>query len=215
MKKEYTGADVDALKEKIKPFLDERRMVHTLGVEKEVAFLGGIYCPEKTEKLRISALLHDITKKDNYDKQLQYCREFGIMNSISSLRAPKILHSKTAAALIGKEFPKFDDEEIVSGVRWHTTGRYGMSLFEAIIYLSDYIEENRTFPDCVNLRYYFYSGIREGRDPMLHLYDTLVLSFDTTIKLLMEENAGIDEDTIGARNYFLEKKQELKEECTQ
>jgi nicotinate-nucleotide adenylyltransferase len=35
------------------------------------------------------------------------------------------------------------DEEVIQAIRWHTTGRPGMTDLQKIIYLADYIEPNR------------------------------------------------------------------------
>jgi predicted HD superfamily hydrolase involved in NAD metabolism len=36
-----------------------------------------------------------------------------------------------------------DDPEILSAIRWHTTGRGDMTLLEKIVFTADYIEPNR------------------------------------------------------------------------
>ena len=199
----FAEADVIRLRELIKPYLTEKRYAHTLAVEREAEYLGKIYLPEKVMKLRASALLHDITKMCVSEKQLQYCSEFGIIVSEYDILAPKTLHSKTAAALVGRDFPEFDDCEIVDGVRWHTTGRDGMSDFEAIIYLADYIEDTRTFPDCVELRRYFREALASGEDRYTVLYRTMVRSFDMTVRSLLDDGKLVCEDTVRARNYFI------------
>lgn len=198
-----TDNDILLLREKIRPYLKEKRYSHTLAVERECRRLGELLLPDSVTKLRASALLHDITKKADKEKQLKYCEEFGIIINNSDLRSPKLFHAKTAAALISRDFPEFSDEEIISGVRYHTTGREGMTMFEAIVYLADYIEETRTFPDCVRLREFFWGGISSGEEPIGHFYKTMVLSFDMTVKGLIEDRAPIDRDTVEARNYFL------------
>lgn len=203
--KSLTDADIEALREKIKPYHTEKRYLHALAVEREAASLGKLYLPEKIAELRASALLHDITKKNDLEKQLKYCAEFGIIISKYDMLSPKTFHAKTAAALIGRDFPEFDRSEIVSGVRWHTTGHDEMTVFEAIIYLADYIEETRTFPACAELRSYFYDGIAAGRDKREHLYETMVMSFDKTICDLVCDGAMIDTDTIQARSFYLQK----------
>ena len=79
-----------------------------------------------------------------------------------------------------------------------------MTEFESIVYLADYIEKTRTFPDCVELRRYFWDGVAEpGSDVAEHFKKTMVLSFDMTIRNLIEENAPIDRDTVAARNRFI------------
>ncbi len=199
----YTEDDVIRLREQIRPYLTEKRYAHTLAVEREAEYLGGIYLPEKITKLRIAALLHDITKMCVSEKQLQYCSEFGIMVDDYDILSPKTLHSKTAAALIARDFPEFDDGEITDGVRWHTTGRDGMSDFEAIIYLADYIEDSRTFPDCVELRRYFRDTLASGEDKYTLLYRTMIKSFDMTLRNLLDDGKLVCQDTVRARNYYV------------
>lgn len=196
-------SDIRELRRKIKPYLSEKRYAHTLAVERCAARLGEIYLPGKIMKLRASALLHDITKRLDLEKQLQYCERFDIIISTFDMMSPKTFHARTAAALIPEDFPDFADPEIISGVRWHTTGHCGMTVFEAIVYLADYIEETRTFPDCVELRRYFYGGLSAGDDPMTLLFRTMVRSFDMTVKCLIKDGGAIDLDTVGARNYYL------------
>ena len=199
---------LDLLRIKVKSYVNERTYSHILGVEREAASLADIYLPEgERNKARAAALLHDITKNETVEKQLQYCREFGIILGVDPL-SPKLYHSKTAAVLIERDFPEFADPEIVSAVRWHTTGRDNMTVFEAIIYLADYIEDTRTYDDCIKLRRYFYDGISHlssAEDKIFHLYKTMVKSFNYTMTVLMEENALIDEDTLRCRNYSLRK----------
>lgn len=199
---------LDLLRIKVKSCVNERTYSHILGVEREAASLADIYLPEsERNKARAAALLHDITKNETVEKQLQYCREFGIILGVDPL-SPKLYHSKTAAVLIERDFPEFADPEIVSAVRWHTTGRDNMTVFEAIIYLADYIEDTRTYDDCIKLRRYFYDGISHlssAEDKIFHLYKTMVKSFNYTMTVLMEENALIDEDTLRCRNYYLRK----------
>lgn len=197
---------LSALREEIVPWLTPKRLRHTLAVEETAAELGGIYLSEEVNKLRAAALLHDITKRAGLPEQLQYCAEFDIMVTEEELRSPKIFHAKTAAGAVKKNFPAYADPLILDGIRWHTTGHCGMTVFEAIVYLADYIEATRTFEDCIALRRYFYSelaGAVTETEKEAVLNRTMVLSFDMTIRNLLEEGAPIDKDTIAARNDYL------------
>ena len=203
------GEDTIAqLRERIRPYLKEDRYRHTLEVEEEAARIGAVYLPEKIEKLRISALLHDITKKDSFEKQLQYCEEFGIIVTHDEIASPRTLHAITAAAVAARDFADVVDEEILSGIRWHTTGHGGMSVFESVVYLADYIEITRTFDDCIALRNYFWGSMPtadERRQQAVHLCRSMVLSFDYTVRALVDSGEPIAQDTVLARNSFLER----------
>lgn len=192
-----------ALAEAVRPYLTEKRYAHTRAVEREAARLGEIYLPERVNALRASALLHDITKKESVEKQLQLCREFGIMTEEADLLSPSVFHAMTGAAVAGRDFASFTDPEILSGVRWHTTGHAGMTVFESVVYLADYIEETRTFDDCVRLRRDFYGRLDGGVDPMEALRDTMIESFDLTLAGLMRDGAPIAADSVAARNWFI------------
>ncbi len=198
--------DVNSLREIISAFMKKKRFVHTLGVEKEAISLGEIFLPNKLEKLQIAGLLHDITKNLSTEEHLALCDEYGIKINKKHI-SPKLLHAKTGCELARRKFgADIVDDEVYNGIFYHTTGREEMTLFEAIIYLADYIEENRTFSDCITLRNYFYLKLGEcttTEEKLELLRKTMILSFDMTIKNLIDEGKSIDYDTIMARNYFV------------
>ena len=200
-----TEESLSELRERVRPYMNDKRFAHTLGVERECVALGSILLPEKVNDLRAAALLHDITKMLSLEKQLKLCALFDIIYGNSDILSPKLFHAKTASELIKRDFPEFADDEIVSAVRWHTTGRRGMTLFESILYLADYIEDTRTFPDCVELRSFFWDSYNADRSDLKRIFmKTMIRSFDMTIAGLISDGAPIDKDTVDARNYFLE-----------
>ena len=206
---------IHALRAQIQMRLGEYRAMHVLSTEEEAARLAEVYLPDKIEKVRICALLHDITKEYDVKRQLQIFDEFGIICDDIMLASPKTLHAKTAAILIPSEFPEFADAEVISAVCKHTTGSADMSVMDMLIYLADYIEPTRTFADCKALRAYFWDGLANCatvREKELHLYRTMVRSFDFTIRSLIEERGVIAPDTIAARNAFVQKCEHSSEE---
>ena len=199
-----------ALREQIGTYINGKRLIHTFGVEREITALAGIYMPEREFGLRAAALLHDITKQLTLDEQLSLCGAFGIEYTESETLTPKTFHAKTATGVIKRDFPEFADDFILLAVRYHTTGRAGMTLGEKLLYLADYIEDTRTFPDCVELRRYFSSALGDamGRDDdMTVLRNTLIMSFDMTIRGLIEDGTPVAPDTFEARNYLIEEKE--------
>ena len=199
--------DFEFFKGVVKSYETPKRFLHTLGVQKEAYALGQIFLPNKAEKLAFAGLLHDITKDFTKEKQFSFCDEYGIKIDKVNI-APKLLHAKTGCELAKRTFgSQLIDDEVYSGIYYHTTGRKNMTLFESIIYLADYIEEGRTFIDCIELRRFFYDAISVAQnmeEKLEALRKTMVLSFDLTIKNLIEESKPIDKDTIEARNYFLQ-----------
>ena len=120
--------------------------------------------------------------------------------------APKTFHARTAALLIPEKYPEFNCEAVVSAVRWHTTGRESLTLTEKLLYLADYIDESRLFPDCVRLRSFFWDARPEKMteaERLAHLRHTLIMSFDMTMRALLSEDAIISPDTALARNQLV------------
>ncbi len=202
----FSDEKIAFLRGEISKLMSGYRLEHTLGVERMAVRLGELFCPESIDVLRVASLLHDITKENTFEKQLQICEKFGIIIPYSLKMSPKILHSITGAAIIGEKFPEYARENVVSAVRWHTTGKEDMNMIEKLIYLADYIEEGRKFDDCITLRNYFFSADLEKmtfEERKKHLDETLVISFDMTIKQLLLEKMPVDTCTIAARNYLL------------
>jgi nicotinate-nucleotide adenylyltransferase len=186
--------------------MSPKRYAHTLGVARMAIRLGELYCPEDIMLLRAAALLHDITKEETLEKQLQLCKEFGIIVDDQDIMSPKTFHARTAAALIAREYPEFAHPTVVQAVRWHTTGCAQMSLCDHLIYLADYIDDTRTFEDCVKLRDMFWNpdpASMSEQERMRHLYRVLLASYDFTVRGLLEDGVPISPDTIHARNALI------------
>lgn len=200
---EITRDMLDGLRERVKNALGEKRFSHTLGVEREIERLARIYCPDKALMLRAAALLHDITKEYTTERHFEIMERYGVDTSEYKNQSKKIYHSLTASLIIPDEYPDFSIPELVCAVHGHTTGRADMSLSDKLLYLADYIEETRTFEDCVTLRKYFWDGIEAGEDKHGHLNKTLLKSFDMTLYDLIENGYVISQTTIEARNFLI------------
>lgn len=153
---------LDRLRTDVEGRLSSARFEHTLGVERAAAWAGERLCPDDVPMLRAAALLHDVTKEYSFGKQLKICDERGIILREDEKNSPQTLHAITAAAIIPSEYPEFDIPELVGAVRWHTTGRAGMTLSEKIIFLADYIEDGRKYDSCRALRESFMRELSEA-----------------------------------------------------
>lgn len=186
--------------------MSPKRARHTLAVEQMAARLAALYCPEQEQMLRIAALLHDVTKEWSTERHVEFMRAHGIEPTDMDLATPKTLHARTAALLIPEQYAEYASDEVISAVRYHTTGREDMTLTEQIVYLADYIDDSRTFPDCVTLRNAFWGAEPENMtqsERETHLLRVLVQSFDLTIAGLIEDGAPVSADTFLARNSLI------------
>lgn len=203
-----TEQALSELRERIKEHISGKRYSHTLAVEKEISALCRIFSMSERETLTMqaAALLHDITKEKSTVEQTELCAKGNIPYGAIELSSPKVFHAMTAEVVIKESFPEYAVEDILSPIRYHTTGRENMTLGEKLLYLADYIEETRTFPDCVALRQEFY-GVSDPAENG-HLDDVLITSFKMTVRNLLDEDAQIHPATIASLNSLLTHRKE-------
>ena len=127
------------------PKLDEYRINHSECVSECAATLAESYGAD-VEKARLAGLLHDIMKNASAAEHLAVLEKAGEGLTRLELENPKVWHQISGAAFLKAEGIT-DDEEILGAVRWHTTGRAGMTLLEKVVYIADFISADRDYPD--------------------------------------------------------------------
>ena len=132
---------VPEIRKHLKKKLDPFRYEHTLGVEFTCTALAMRYGCD-LDKAELSGLLHDCAKRYDNPTMLKKCRERGIAVTAQEEQDPSLLHAKLGAWM-AKEKYGIDDEEILSAIRCHTTGKPNMTLLDKILYVADYIEPRR------------------------------------------------------------------------
>ena len=141
-------------KDIIRPMLSEKRYNHSVCVAREAVRLAKRYGADG-KKAEIAGILHDIMKETPPEKQLKYMQKFGIMLTDTQRRTPKVWHQICGAGYI-EHVLGITDEDILSAVRYHTTGRAGMSLLEKIIFTADYISADRDYNGVEEIRQQAY-----------------------------------------------------------
>ena len=136
--------------------LKPSRVAHVQGCEEEAVRLAQRWRADP-DKAAEAAILHDCTKKEALPEQLQLCEKYGIIPDGIERENGKLLHAPTGAAVAEREFGMSPD--VVSAIRWHTTGRQDMTLLEKIMYMADYIEPNRDFEGVDALRKLAYEDL--------------------------------------------------------
>jgi nicotinate-nucleotide adenylyltransferase len=74
---------------------------------------------------------------------------------------PKLLHAITGV-FVAQKLCDVQDAEILSAIRYHTTGKANMSPVEKVIYLADFIEEAELLRDVNELRQVIYQDVELG-----------------------------------------------------
>ena len=200
-----TPVQIENLREKVASVLSEKRMKHVLAVEDMAFRLGLLYFFQDDEALillRAAALLHDVTKELSDEEQLAILESYSVKPLPEELASMPTIHALTAALVIPERFPKFADQRVIDAVRYHTTGREGMSVFEKIIFLADYIDDTRTYSSCVSLRNEFFSAKPEDmneQERIRHLDRAALASIDNTLSYLRSKERSIHPLTLKAR----------------
>lgn len=172
----------------VKPHLTESRYKHTKRVLDTAIELAGVYQlnPKKTE---MAAIFHDYAKYRDKDEMKSIIKEEVSLPDELLTHHTELWHAPVGALLVNREVG-IEDEEILSAIRWHTTGKAGMSQLDKIIFLADYIEPGRDFP-----------GIDKVRaQAKVNLDLACYLASKNTIDFLMSKNQPIYPDTFFTYN---------------
>ncbi len=130
--------------------LSQKRLQHTLNVREMAVQLAKRYGAD-VEKAAVAALLHDTAKELPKQEMLQIFAENAIMADNAPQRPSPVWHG-VCAAILAKTKWGVDDEEILSAIRCHTTGKPGMSTLDKIIFLADMTSAERSYPGVEQLR---------------------------------------------------------------
>ncbi len=132
-----------------------KRLAHIRGCEEEAARLARRWGADEG-RMRRAAILHDCTKYLTVREHLDICEKYGVGLCPLERSTDKLLHAKSGAALAKYVFGL---DDIYDAILYHTTARAGMSLEEKILYIADYMEPNRAFPEVGELRRLAYTDL--------------------------------------------------------
>lgn len=183
--------NISKMKKTLKKYLDADRYEHTEGVMYTAASLVMAHGGDM-EKALVAGLLHDCAKCIPDNKKLKLCDRAHVEVTDIEKENQFLLHAKVGA-IIAKEKYGIDDEEILDSIRCHTTGKPGMTQLDKIIYISDYIEPNRTkAPNLEDVRKLAY------QDLDICLYKIL----SDTLAYLRSSSKSMDSMTLQTYNYY-------------
>ncbi|MFB4164854.1 bis(5'-nucleosyl)-tetraphosphatase (symmetrical) YqeK [Alteribacillus sp. JSM 102045] len=175
----------------VKAHLTEHRYIHTLGVTEkavELAYKIGV----NVKKAETAAIFHDYAKFRPKEEMRDIIREQGWDENFIHY-GDELLHAPAGSYLVNKEIG-IEDEEILSAIFWHTTGKENMTELEKVLFLADYIEPNRIFP-----------GVDEVREAAGKNVDrAIVMALRNTICFLMKKNQRVFPKTLYAYNNMVQ-----------
>ena len=182
---------IPEIRDKVRTVVTSKRFEHILGVAETAAMLGTIYDVDPV-KCEIAGLLHDCAKCYADDELLRMCDDAGIFLSNDLRSSPQLLHAVYGPTEAAVRYG-ITDNEILSSIRYHTTGKKNMTRLEQIVFVADYIEPHRDkAKDLTTLRILSVSDI--------DLCTAMILR--DTIEYLTYRKTRIDTDTLEAFEFY-------------
>ncbi len=179
--------DREALLGRVRAQMHEKRYQHTLGVAESARRLADLHGADP-DKAELAGYLHDYCKCWPVEKM----REILIRHDMPTelLNGEKELWHAFAGAIVIQTELGVTDPDVLQAVRYHTTGRAGMTLLEKVVCVADYIEPNRNFP-----------GVEEIRAlAQQNLDKALAAALGGTIRFLIEQRKTVYPLTLTAYN---------------
>ncbi len=169
------------------------RLHHSKMVAKAATELARKYGADVI-KAETAGILHDITKEMSLNNQLQLLRDNDIMLDSVTNANEQILHAVSGAAYA--EFVlNIKDKDILDAIRYHTTARAKMSLLEKIVFIADFISEDRTYPDIETMRQQADISLDHG----------MKYALSYVIRSLVDRGRCVHPDAIDAYNELIMK----------
>ena len=108
---------------KLRHALDRQRFEHTLGVEETARAMARRF-GEDENKAALAGLLHDCAKCMPLSQMLKAARREQVDDV---MRESKALMHALAGRCVAEDIYNVHDEDVLGAIRWHTTGRAGMT----------------------------------------------------------------------------------------
>lgn len=178
-------------RKQLKSKLDPMRYEHSLSVSFTCMALAMRY-EYDMHRAELAGLLHDCAKRYGDNELIVKCQKHDIALTEEELKAPAVIHAKYGAWMAEHKFG-VRDEEILSAIRCHTTGKPNMNTLDKILYIADYIEPRRN--KASNLKEMRYLAFQD-------LDHTIFEILSSTLNYLNKKNASVDSMTVQAYEYF-------------
>ncbi|MFP5453534.1 nicotinate-nucleotide adenylyltransferase [Parvimonas sp. G1604] len=183
--------DIEKIKKDLKEKLSENRYEHSLRVADYCRRLAKIYNANEN-KAYLSGLVHDCAKNLEEYYMLNNKVNSDIILDTEEKNNPKIQHGPIGS-VVCKNIYSVVDDEILSGVRYHTTAKENMSMIEKILFISDKIEPNRK-----------YDTVEELRKLADYNIDKAIIKFlNDSFNYLEKKSERIHPLSIRARDYLV------------
>ncbi len=183
--------DLDELTAWLRGVLSRERFTHSLNVASEALRLAQAW-GENGDTAYLAGLLHDCCKERTRAEMLNLLEDSDIIKDPVFMQSFPVWHGFAAAIYIQRELSVLN-AQIIDAVRYHTTGRGGMTRIEEIVYLADLISADRDFPGVEALKAKAHRAIEAA------MLEALAFS----LQKLLKSGAPVLADTLNAYNRYL------------
>ncbi|NLN92634.1 MAG: HD domain-containing protein [Candidatus Hydrogenedens sp.] len=97
-----------------------------------------------------AGLFHDFYRDHEAASLWKEARKYRIIMSETQMREALLLHGPLAAEWCRRELDV--SEEVYEAIYWHTTGRPGLGLLGQALFVADFAEPSRSFPEAEKAR---------------------------------------------------------------
>ncbi len=182
-----TFGDLD---EEMQTILPRKRYLHSVAVA-HLAAAYAVSLGQDPERALLAGILHDCAKAYSDEQLVADCDKYSIPVTEVERRNGFLLHGKLGSFYARTKY-YITDEEILSAISYHTTGRPGMTDLEKAVFLADYLEPFRkqpTTPELNEIRRIAFSDIDKA----------VYLALQNTLRYLKE--SGQETDMTTAETY--------------
>lgn len=175
--------------------LPEKRYKHTVGVMETAITLAKKFGVDE-KKAELAAIFHDYAKFRPKEEMKNIIIEEKMPSELLEFNS-ELWHAPVGAYLVEKEVG-ITDSEVLDAIKYHTSGRKGMTTLEKVVYLADYIEPGRKF-----------TGVDEVRElAKKDLNTALLKAVQNSIIFLMKKNQPVYPDSIHTYNDLIKNKED-------
>lgn len=172
----------------IRSRLSDYRFHHSLCVAQEAKRLAERYGAD-ADKAYTAGILHDIMKDTPKEAQQQIFADYAVALDDVEKRSTTLWHARSGEVFL-RHVLGVTDEEILSAVRYHTTGRAGMSRLEQVLFTADFTSADRNYPDVDVMREYADRSLTKA----------IRYGVEYTIRDLIEQGRPVHPDTLAVYN---------------
>ncbi len=172
----------------IRTRLSDYRFRHSLCVAQEARRLAQRYGADP-DRAYTAGILHDIMKDTPGETQREILTRYGAVLDKVEQKSPTLWHARSGEVFL-RNVLGITDEELLRSIRYHTTGREGMSLLEQVLFVADFTSADRDYPDVDVMR----------RKADKSLEEAMLYGVEYTIRDLTEKHRAVHPDTVALYN---------------